>query len=194
MTISSAPKTRVVKVGGSLFCQPKLPQRLQHFLETSSVDRNVIVAGGGALVDTVRQWHEIYPVSEAWCHRCSLRLMNQTALLLSEIIGDIPLVSRIVDIPNRGNVILDCEHDILASEQLEATWNLTSDSIAAHVANQLKADELWLLKSRLPRSSKIREWAKEGWVDVSFTQIHDSRRPVFGLVMASKESLPVQGD
>ena len=194
MTNPSAPKTRVVKVGGSLLCQPKLPQRLQHFLETSPADRNVIVAGGGALVDTVRQWHEIYPVSEAWCHRCSLRLMNQTAMLLSEIGGAIPLVSRISDIPKLGNVILDCEHDILASQKLEATWNLTSDSIAAHVANQLEADELWLLKSCLPGSSNIREWAKEGWVDASFTQIHDPQRPVFGLDLASEESLPVQGD
>lgn len=194
MTIPSAATTRVVKVGGSLLSRPELGQRLNHFLENSPVDRNVIVVGGGSLVDTVRKWHETYPVTEDWCHRTSLRLMTETARLLSEICQQLTIVCEIASVPKQGNVILDCQRDMLTWESLEASWRVTSDSIAAEIANRLSATELWLLKSGSPESKFIREWASEGWVDECFTQIHDHRRPLYLLNMAVGDSLPLRGD
>lgn len=194
MTNETAPTTRVIKVGGSLLGQPQLPQRLNQFLANAHCDRNIIVAGGGKLVDTVRMWHKIHPISDEWCHQSSVRLMTETARLLSEICGRLPIVSKISNIPKRGNVILICEHEILSSDQLEASWKVTSDSIAAQIANQLNATELWLLKSGRPESPLINEWIRHEWVDECFAQIHDPERPVFILNMAVGDSLPVRGD
>ena len=194
MTNETAPTTRVIKVGGSLLGQPQLPQRLNQFLANAHCDRNIIVAGGGKLVDTVRMWHKIHPISDEWCHQSSVRLMTETARLLSEICGRLPIVSKISNIPKRGNVILICEHEILSSDQLEASWKVTSDSIAAQIANRLNATELWLLKSGRPESPLINEWIRHEWVDECFAQIHDPERPVFILNMAVGDSLPVRGD
>jgi len=51
---------------------------------------------------------------------------------------------------------------------LPADWRVTSDSIAAWLAERLQADELVLLKSRLPQASDLSAAVREGYVDPYF--------------------------
>ena len=186
--------TRVVKLGGSLLKCSDLPERLEHFLSALPESRNVIIVGGGELVNTVRGWHEAHDLSEPWSHHSSIRLMSETARLLREICPNLHYTERIRDIARQGNTILDCHSHLTQHSQIEASWKATSDSIAAEIAQLLEAQELWLLKSISPTTRSVSDWVQNGIVDQQFAQTHAPTRPLYLLNLASVDSLPVRGD
>ena len=194
--INESPQiiTRVVKLGGSLLQCSDLPERLEHFLNAFPNSRNVIIIGGGGLVNTVRAWHEVYGLSEQWSHHSSIRLMSETARLLQEICPFLDYADRIQDIAQQGNTILDCQSQLTQHSQLEASWGTTSDSIAAEIAHVLGATELWLLKSISPLTSSVSDWVENGIVDRQFAQAYDHARPLYLLNLTLRDSLPVRGD
>jgi hypothetical protein len=57
-------------------------------------------------------------------------------------------------------------------------WTLTSDSVAASVAQWLDAQELVLMKSALPRSDSIRDASRDGYVDEFFVTLGPKLRRV----------------
>ena len=74
-------------------------------------------------------------------------------------------------------------------DSLEPSWSVTSDSISAHVAKVLSVNELVLLKSCLPMSSLISDWAEEGQVDQAFPRTIDRQIPVRWIDLFSGEEL-----
>ena len=74
----------------------------------------------------------------------------------------------------RDKPILDA-YAFMSGDDLDAgalphSWNVTSDSVAARLAEILDAD-LVLLKSMAPPSNSIRDWASAGYVDPFFPTI-----------------------
>jgi hypothetical protein len=65
----------------------------------------------------------------------------------------------------------DEEEPCLPGTKLPTSASVTSDSIAARLAEVLHADELVLLKSRLPESSSIASESQAGYVDEFFPTI-----------------------
>ncbi len=188
------PPTRVVKVGGSLLQNPSLPHRLNQFLDAGQKFRHVVIAGGGHLVNGVRRWYETYALSEAACHWASIRLMRETAWLLTQVCPRLGWVDDWQALPVRGSCVLDCQTFMTDRSRLPANWDTTSDSMAAELAEQLGADELWLLKSSLPCSSSIADWQAAGYVDSQFAQTASGGCPVFALNLADPNLLWIQGD
>src|SRR5690606_5585846 len=65
------------------------------------------------------------------------------------------------------------------SAGLPHCWDATTDSVAAWIAARLDAEELVLLKSRLPqRARDVQQAAAEGYVDAQFPRIAESVRRV----------------
>jgi 5-(aminomethyl)-3-furanmethanol phosphate kinase len=60
------------------------------------------------------------------------------------------------------------EEPRLAEYSLPESWDVTSDSIAARLAELTQADELVLLKSALPMQNTMAELAENGYVDPFF--------------------------
>jgi len=57
----------------------------------------------------------------------------------------------------------------LNSSNVKASWDITSDSLAAWLANQLLATELILVKSaEVPREQNIQQMQKQGLLDQAF--------------------------
>jgi 5-(aminomethyl)-3-furanmethanol phosphate kinase len=104
----------------------------------------LVVPGGAGFADAVRDADRRFGVRATTSHRMAILAMEQFGWLLSELI---PGAERCADLAPRGagrtTVLLPAR---LALEALPASWEVTSDSIAAWVAGQVGADRLVLLK------------------------------------------------
>jgi aspartokinase-like uncharacterized kinase len=164
---------RVVKVGGSLLEWPLLGGALCAWLAEQPAAMNVLVCGGGTLCDAIRRADAVHHLGEATSHWLCVDALTITAQLLAAILGDIPVVET-VDRSSRGAVILDPRRLLLEQERrlpgrvLPHNWSVTSDSIAARLAEVLEADELVLLKSADPPPGALEQWAAASYVDSHF--------------------------
>jgi len=135
----SVKRRRVVKVGGSLFDLPDLVERLRPWLPA------LFVPGGGALADAVRTLHRIHGLSEERSHWLALRACSVHADFLASLL-QLPVVADPLHSPAVLDAFAFCQADEAHPEHLPHTWQATSDSVAARVAERTQA-ELILLKS-----------------------------------------------
>ena len=130
----------VIKVGGSLLDWPELPGRLGVFLKELGERKVVLIAGGGAVVDVVRAMDRTHGLGEERSHWLAIRGMDLTAALLASILPGSRLVERLEEL---RPVWERCEVPVLSTrgllermdapgaDPLPASWDVTSDSIAA---------------------------------------------------------------
>jgi len=170
--------TAVIKIGGSLLGVPDLGARLANFLGDFSRPRSLVVCGGGEAVDALRRLDRVHNLGEELGHWLALRMLSVTARVVERVC---PLLA-VVDSPedfaivwSSGKVpvydafdfIIDVDDERL--DPLPRRWRVTSDSIAARMAEHFRAAELVLLKSiTLPERISIVEAASEGVVDAYF--------------------------
>ncbi len=173
----------VVKVGGSLLDWPELTVRLETFLgsdvarEGGPHPRFVLIVGGGPVADAIRALDKAQGFGAARAHRLALGAMDLTAeLLAGELSGGL-LVRSLEELPGAWRAerrpILAVrrymeEVDEPGGDPLPRSWSVTSDSIAARIADRLGADRLILLKSTATAASSRREAAEAGLVDPVF--------------------------
>ena len=175
---------RVVKVGGSLFDLPDLGQRLRDWLGCQRPAHNVLIAGGGPLVEQIRTWHADEPIEDAAAHWMCVDLLTVTAHMLHAWMPEIPLVEDDCLLCQRvgepGATIFGPAPWMRHSEPglpgtwLPSNWETTSDSIAGRLAAALLADEFVLMKSALPRRKTSRELsalAAVGYIDSVLAQM-----------------------
>jgi 5-(aminomethyl)-3-furanmethanol phosphate kinase len=148
----------VVKVGGGLAREAggdALRALCAAIGEAGRRHRLLVVPGGGSFADAVRDCDRVYGLSDAAAHRMAILAMDQFGWLLSELI---PGCAAITEIEGDGlRVLLPAA--VLADDPLPASWDVTSDSIAAWVAREAGAGRLVLVK---PVDGLYREWPPVG--------------------------------
>jgi aspartokinase-like uncharacterized kinase len=164
----------VVKVGGSLCDWPELGNALPRWLSEHAPPETLIVSGGGPLAERVRELHASHRINDDGAHWLALDAMNLTADLLMNLLADRRLVrvGRAQDCAAswaRGeSAILDAlsfaQSDEINPSALPHSWDATSDSVAARLAELLAAD-LVFLKSAHPPRGNIVAWSAAGYVD-----------------------------
>jgi len=178
---SRASALRVVKLGGSLLDLDGLAVMLRRWLASQAPMTNVIVVGGGRLADAIRDAFARHELSEEAAHWLCVRLLGVTAELLAALLPEAVLVKRYSQLlrqEHRGRLLifetesfLRDEEPALSPEPLPHGWDVTSDSIAARLAALLAADELVLLKSRLPKDgSTLADAVVAEYVDRHFVR------------------------
>ncbi len=176
-----------IKVGGSLLDWPELPGRLAAFLDNQSGRaaclraQAVLVAGGGPFADLIRTMDRTHDLGDQQAHRLAIRSLDVTAELLAALLPGSAVVHRLDDLGtcrNSGRVPILAPGRILEDvddrgpDPLPASWDVTSDSIAARLAVLLGAGRLILLKSvGLSADIDRGEAARRGLVDAMFPRI-----------------------
>jgi 5-(aminomethyl)-3-furanmethanol phosphate kinase len=160
-------QTTIIKVGGSLFDHPALGPELSRFV-AQQTGRTLIVPGGGRAADVVRQYHHVHHPPEEFSHWLAIRMMDANGELLRHFLNG---AAEVV------NCLNFCQADEGGPLALSHDWRVTSDAIAARVAEQTQANELVMLKSiALPEGIDWRQAAERGLVDVMFGEIVERAR------------------
>jgi 5-(aminomethyl)-3-furanmethanol phosphate kinase len=140
----------VVKLGGSLAADPSLEHWL-HELGRSRSARFVVVPGGGPFADAVRAAQRRWRFSDEVAHAMAIGAMEQFGRMLCGIeLGSAPCsaLHQIEQAWSGGRLPVWLPGQSMQRErQLPRTWDVTSDTIAAWLADALGAAGLLLVKS-----------------------------------------------
>lgn len=142
--------TVVVKVGGSLALFPdKLRSLCIKLVELSRCYSLVVVPGGGEFADIVRNLDMRLHLSRKATHRMAILAMDQYGLLLVDLMPDsIPVdnLENVQGVLDSGRLSVFLPAAALSFEdELESSWDVTSDSIAIYIAEKLHAPKVILV-------------------------------------------------
>ena len=185
---------RIIKLGGSLL-QTQAVQRLPTWLGRQRAMRNVLIVGGGQMVDQIRETQRKRGLDDARAHWLSIQAMDinggcvQTKLIAAgHAVRSFDSMAQIIEQRFRLAVFAAENHlrrvDSHSEVPLPENWTVSSDSIAARLAAAAGAIELVLLKSALPHSgTSPTQLAETGFVDDHFPLVADT--PTIRIVNAS---------
>lgn len=161
----------VLKLGGSLLGLRDWPWLIDAIV-TAAGDRPLsIVVGGGSIVDGLRAIDAAARQETKLMHDLAVDAMHLTARIVSQRVG-LPISAKparaahacVLDVPLW---LLENDH----GSRLPIGWHVTSDSIAAHIADRCDAG-LLLAKPVPPPSgsedASLESLAGAGWVDPFF--------------------------
>ncbi|MDP1665958.1 MAG: uridylate kinase [Methylobacter sp.] len=165
----------IIKLGGSLSRSDTLVNCL------SAVEKNyqgravVIVPGGGAFADQVRLAQQQWQFDDTTAHHMALLAMQQMALMFKGLKPDFSIVPSVEAIQNQldrqKTVIWSPDIIELDNAGIEASWDITSDSLAAWLAKTLSATELILIKSvAIDTRLSLNQLAEQHIVDKTFCE------------------------
>ncbi len=155
----------VVKVGGGLAREAgdsALRTLCRAIGDAGARHPLLIVPGGAAFADAVREHDSRFDLDAATSHRMAILAMDQFGWLLSDLI---PGAVRCLDLASaraaaaRGETPVLLPAALLAGDPLPASWAVTSDSIAAWVAGAAAPARLVLVK---PVEGLYRDWPPGG--------------------------------
>jgi len=161
-----AGRPHVIKMGGSLLARPRWPEELADLL--IGRDAPLVVVGGGSVVDGLRTIDAASPRSPELVHELAIAAMGITGRLVADALG-LP----VVEAPGPRAGVLDMAAWLAANPptDLLASWDVTSDSLAAVVA-RATGRRLVLLKSvPPPAAGDLSALAAAGWVDAHFPRL-----------------------
>ena len=183
-------RVRVIKLGGSLLTMPNLKQKFQKWCRENPHPLTLIIVGGGPVVDAVREVHRANPLEEEFAHWVCIDLLQHTARIAHEILGNVDLYETMTDLqqPFSGSKV-NSKNPIIAIVQvgicfareypnlgLPNSWDVTSDSIAAAFCEMYAAEEFVVMKSSdaLRDESDFESLADVGFVDPHFSDLAEN--------------------
>lgn len=161
----------IVKLGGSLVGGPELAEWVRALVDAGPV---VIVPGGGPFADAVRAAQPRIGFDDATAHHLALLAMEQLGRALVAMdrgLRAAPTRTALTRALGRGLVpVWLPARMVLRRPEIPASWEVTSDSLAAWLAGELGADRLLLVKAAPPpaESASADELARAGLVDPRF--------------------------
>lgn len=175
--------TVVFKLGGSLLTLDRLAERLRPVLELRPAQRRLLVVGGGAAADVVREWSRIHQLTEETAHWLAISSLELNRQLLQELLSFKSVDSRSaadrIWETDLAPVFLEMTRFLTDEEASEINtlphhWDVTSDSLAAWTALRWPAEELVLVKSVPVPGWTATKAVRSGLVDAYFPHISGS--------------------
>jgi len=166
----------VIKIGGSLYTSDCLKQWLE-LIASYSKKNILIVPGGGPFADQVRSADREYNLDPKHAHSMAVLAMQQYGMLMASLCPKLKLACKPEEIlqlwENDNAVIWEPMEMVQSSCTLDASWQHTSDSIAAWLASNLNIDNLLLIKSskQVIGESNFNELAEKGCIDANLPDL-----------------------
>jgi aspartokinase-like uncharacterized kinase len=165
----------VVKLGGSYAFSPVLGDWLE--MVARNAGHVVLVPGGGPFADAVREAQPKMGFDEAAAHHMALLAMEQygralvsldETLVLAASVGEIRRLISAQKIPVWAPTRM-----VLAQPGIPPSWDVTSDSLAAWLAQRLRAQRLLLIKHLDPSGDPVRaeDLVRQGIIDRAFVPV-----------------------
>jgi aspartokinase-like uncharacterized kinase len=180
----------VLKLGGSLAGGDHLRFWLQ--LAADHADRFlVIVPGGGPFADAVRQAQRKLGFGDGPAHRMALLAMEQYAIAMAGMEPRLCMASSPVTIERalirKQAVAWRPSAMALGRPDLPESWDMTSDSLACWLAEELCARRLVLVKSSEPPGNdrSPEALAAAGYVDPAFPAFRQRYRGAVACISAA---------
>jgi 5-(aminomethyl)-3-furanmethanol phosphate kinase len=166
----------VVKVSGSLFDWPELRPRLHAWFDSREAAHILLVPGGAATADAVRELDRTHQLGEETSHWLAIQALSLNARFLLRLFPEAAFVGTEEEARRTESrlAILD-PHPFFVDDEnrhdhLPHDWEVTSDSLAVRVAALVGAVELILLKSTTWEGANWQEASDAGVVDGYFPQ------------------------
>jgi aspartokinase-like uncharacterized kinase len=173
-----------VKLGGSLLDLPDLTQRLQDVALMLMPSKMLLIPGGGMAADCIRSLDQQFGLTPEQAHQTAIEAMKFNAELLARLNPEFCIVADLNEAlrawENGRLPVLNASAFLRHQQQpgggergdsgvlLPASWDVTSDSIAAWVAARCGAMALVILKSCDPVSNCIDVLIEHRMLDVFF--------------------------
>jgi aspartokinase-like uncharacterized kinase len=163
----------VIKLGGSLAQARQLPACLDAIEQHYRRGTVVIVPGGGGFADQVRHCQQRWRFDDCTAHAMALLAMAQMALLFNGLKQHFVIAHSVAQIRRQlaaANVVIwSPELAELDNAGVAASWDITSDSLAAWLAGELAAAELLLIKAAaIDDTASLAQLAERGIIDPAF--------------------------
>ncbi|MDI1292859.1 MAG: uridylate kinase [Methylobacter sp.] len=163
----------VIKLGGSLSRSDALINCLNVVEKNYHGRAVVIVPGGGAFADQVRLAQQQWQFNDNTAHRMALLAMQQMALMFNGLKPNFAVVENIAAIKHPVNrnktVIWSPDISELDNAGIAASWDISSDSLAAWLGQTLSATELILIKSAvIDAELSLQQLAEQHIIDEAF--------------------------
>jgi dihydroneopterin aldolase len=171
----------VLKIGGSLAGSGAAAQ-LMRALSMRKVRDLLIVPGGGDFADAVRAAQAAQGFSDAAAHHMALLAMHAMAIALSDLAPGFAIAESAAQFESAwraGNTPVWAPASmVLARADMPASWDVTSDSLAAWLAGEIDAKRLLVVKScALPEDVRsVRALTQAGVVDACFARFVEGSR------------------
>ena len=132
--------TVVFKLGGSLLTLPDLAGKLRDVLDQRRDERCLILIGGGATTDVVREWSRIHQLGEETAHWLAISSLDLNRQLIETLLPLRHVSSREaadqIWSEQRSPLLIDVtrftkNESSDESDPLPQSWNVTSDSMEA---------------------------------------------------------------
>jgi len=168
------PPPVVVKLGGSLTENDRVGGALD--IVARAVRRVVVVPGGGPFADAVRDAQADHQFSNEAAHRMAILAMHQMAELLMDLqprLKGADSAASMRAIWRNGEIPVWLPHKMCEDDnEIPADWSITSDGLAARLAERLRCNSLVLVKScNAPPKASAFDLARAGIVDQVFPAI-----------------------
>ena len=157
----------VIKVGGSFARSPRLSDIAAAL--TEGAGRAVVVPGGGPFAACVRREQERSGYDDRAAHKMALLAMAQFGTVL---IARNPRLVPATGMEGIGKAVADRRVPVWlplgllgGHPAIPESWDMTSDSLAAWLTGQLKAERLVFLKRASPRAVTLKQLVRDGVLD-----------------------------
>lgn len=181
-----------MKLGGSVIFSEALPLWLNAIAQATHPV--ILTTGGGKFADTIRDAYKSLSLSMEAAHEMAILSLNQSAIAIAEkherfaVAQSQDEIAQII--ANDQIPVWAPAHMCAIANDIEATWHVTSDSLALWLAGSLNLEQLLLIKSAPLEDTTLNAntLAKEGVIDKAFPEFLDRTKTQVSILCPGEQS------